>query len=86
MASKIKKTWDERFQELLEFKEEHGHTIVPQHSGPLGSWVREQRKDYKRMKAGEKTSFTSEKALMLTEAGFQFDASKFRGSNRDYVE
>jgi len=86
VASKIKKTWDERFQELLEFKEEHGHTIVPQHSGPLGSWVKGQRSDYKRMKAGEKTSFTPEKALRLTEAGFQFDASKFRGSNRDYVE
>lgn len=30
------KTWNERFQELVAYKEEHGHTLVPQKSGPLG--------------------------------------------------
>jgi hypothetical protein len=33
------KTWDERFEELLAYKEEHGHTVVPQNSGRLGQWV-----------------------------------------------
>jgi hypothetical protein len=38
--SRPKRTWEERFQELLEFKERHGHTIVPQHSETgLGEWV-----------------------------------------------
>jgi sugar phosphate isomerase/epimerase len=34
-----RKTWEERFEELLAFKEEHGHTVVPQNSGRLGNWV-----------------------------------------------
>ena len=45
--------WDEMFQQLVEFKREHGHTNVPQHSGKyaqLGNWVRNQRaaKRYRR--------------------------------------
>jgi hypothetical protein len=31
------KIWNERFQELVAYKEEHGHTLVAQKSGPL--WV-----------------------------------------------
>jgi hypothetical protein len=34
-----KKSWDERFEELLVFREENGHTVVPQNSGRLGQWV-----------------------------------------------
>mmetsp|Transcript_42954 Transcript_42954/g.77248 ORF Transcript_42954/g.77248 Transcript_42954/m.77248 type:complete len:94 (-) Transcript_42954:310-591(-) len=74
-ASTVKKSWEERFQELLEFKKVHGHTVVPQLSGPLGGWVRMQRIAYKKFKAGEKSTMTVEKALKLTEVGFCFDAS-----------
>mmetsp|Transcript_34344 Transcript_34344/g.82135 ORF Transcript_34344/g.82135 Transcript_34344/m.82135 type:complete len:330 (-) Transcript_34344:24-1013(-) len=71
-----RKTWDQRFQELLEFKELHGHTVVPQNSGPLGTWVRMQRVAHKKWKAGDqKASMTAEKALKLREIGFCFDAS-----------
>jgi hypothetical protein len=38
--------WEEMFQQLVEFKKEHGHTNVPQHSGKyaqLAHWVRNQR-------------------------------------------
>jgi hypothetical protein len=38
--SGYKTLWDERFQELLQFKEKYGHTVVPRiYSGGLGSWV-----------------------------------------------
>lgn len=45
--------WEEMFQQLVEFKREHGHTNVPQRSGKytqLAHWVRNQRaaKRYKR--------------------------------------
>jgi len=79
----VRKSWEERFQELLAFKEEHGHTLVPQLSGPLGVWVKEQRTHYRRMKAGQKTPMTAEKALRLTEIGFHFDAARFKGPNRE---
>uniref|UniRef100_A0A7S4VVR2 Helicase-associated domain-containing protein n=3 Tax=Ditylum brightwellii TaxID=49249 RepID=A0A7S4VVR2_9STRA len=52
--------WGQRYEELLEFKKEFGHTNVPQNysSNPsLGHWVRNQRSRYKRymelMKNGE---------------------------------
>jgi hypothetical protein len=76
-----RKTWDDRFRELLAFKEEHGHTLVPQLSGPLGGWVKDQRTGYRRMKKGQKTFMTAEKALMLKEIGFHFDAARFKGPN-----
>mmetsp|Transcript_43196 Transcript_43196/g.75790 ORF Transcript_43196/g.75790 Transcript_43196/m.75790 type:complete len:573 (-) Transcript_43196:20-1738(-) len=36
-------TWEERYEELKEYEEEHGHCVVPKNYGPLGSWVRAQR-------------------------------------------
>jgi len=80
--TKVTKTWDERFEELLAYKEEHGHTLVPQLSGPLGVWAKQQRTEYRRMKAGRKTPMNAEKALRLTEIGFHFDAERFKGRNR----
>ena len=65
------------------FKEEHGHTVVPQNSGQLGAWVHHQRVNYKKFKAGTPSQMTTEKALKLTEIGFCFNASdKFRGNKR----
>jgi hypothetical protein len=39
-----RKTWEERFQELLQFKEEHGSVDVPQQYPGLGTWVHHQRR------------------------------------------
>lgn len=43
-------TWEERYDELEEYKSEHGHCVVPKNYGPLGSWVRAQRHSMKEMK------------------------------------
>lgn len=37
-----RKPWDYRFQQLISFKEQHGHTAVPQSTPELGHWVRSQ--------------------------------------------
>lgn len=76
-----KKPWNERFQELLAYKEIHGHTIVPQNYPKLGEWVKSQRKNYKWLKEGKKTSMTTEQALKLADVGFVFDATNRRGKN-----
>jgi len=68
-----KKPWAVRFQELLEFKERHGHTVVPQHYPEIGSWVQVQRNHYKLMKQGRKSLMTMEKALKLADVGFVFE-------------
>jgi len=58
-----------------------GHTLVPQLSGPLGVWVRQQRENYRRWKADESSPMNAEKALQLTEIGFYFEAERFKGRN-----
>ena len=67
------KSWTERFEELLQFKRESGHTIVPQKYPQLGQWVHKQRVLYKRMKQGRDSLMTPDKALKLAEIGFVFD-------------
>eukprot|EP00984_Skeletonema_dohrnii_P001402 scaffold447_cov112-Skeletonema_dohrnii-CCMP3373.AAC.3 len=75
------KSWEERYQDLIRYKEQNGDTIVPQNSGRLGQWVHAQRVHYKKFKKGEQSQMTAEKALKLSEIGFCFDAAeRFRGS------
>lgn len=42
-AEKIEQKWEEKFQQLVKYKEERGNTMVPQDNGPLGRWVSTQR-------------------------------------------
>ncbi len=68
MLDKIGFDWEKYFRQLVEFKQEHGHTNVPQRSGKyreLGTWVRNQRaaKRYKR-------PIMAERAKRLDEIGF----------------
>ena len=35
--------WDQRFEELRKYKDEHGHCRLPQ-KGQLGNWAKEQRR------------------------------------------
>jgi len=77
-CSTMQKRWEDRFQDLLAFKEEYGHTLVHSSYGPLAGWVRNQRDRYRKMKAGQKSVMTAEKALRLTEVGFHFDATRVR--------
>lgn len=34
------KSWEERFQDLMTFRRDHGHCRVPRKEGALGEWVR----------------------------------------------
>ena len=67
-----RKTWDERFQDLLQYKEENGHMRVPQSWPGLGNWVHSQRVGYQLMKKGRESRLSTEKALKLAEVGFEF--------------
>jgi hypothetical protein len=85
--SKIKKPlkradplpWAERFKQLLKYKEEHGHTLVPQHYPELGQWVHGQRNDYRKFVRGQKCKMTAEKLGKLNELGFVFYTGKGGG-------
>ena len=74
------KSFDEHFQDLLEFKSQFGHTVVPQHYPGLGRWVKQMRREFKLMKEGKRSTMTPEKVLKLADIGFVFDAQFRRGS------
>jgi hypothetical protein len=49
------KSWDEMFDHLKEYAEEHGDTNVPTQQGPLGRWVSNQRTFFNRLEKGKET-------------------------------
>jgi hypothetical protein len=71
-------SWDQRFQELVDFKKVNGYTNVPLPvgsgliSGPLGIWVKNQQK----LKEGGKDLLISDKRKKLESIGFIFKIRK----------
>mmetsp|Transcript_9326 Transcript_9326/g.22074 ORF Transcript_9326/g.22074 Transcript_9326/m.22074 type:complete len:252 (+) Transcript_9326:94-849(+) len=65
-----KKTWEERFEDLLLFQKQNGHLMVPQRSGTLGKWVQKQR-DFSRKKLLKKY-----REELLNGVGFVWDPRK----------
>ena len=76
----LQKNWDQRFEELLQYKEVHRGCVVPQSTPGLGEWVHRQRKDYKALKEGKPTKMTAARAIKLQEVGFVFD-TRDKGNN-----
>jgi hypothetical protein len=75
--------WEERFDELLEFKRKYGHMSVPivfPEFPKLGSWVKCARRQGKLFARGESSSMTADRAAKLKVIGFTWDA---RGSLTD---
>lgn len=69
------KEWLKRFQELVLFKEQHGHCLVPQENQNLSRqnlarWVKRQRYQYKLKMSGKSSSITQERIEMLQNIGF----------------
>eukprot|EP00980_Cylindrotheca_fusiformis_P030502 scaffold24920_cov117-Cylindrotheca_fusiformis.AAC.2 len=69
------KKWNELFDHLAAFKEEHGHCRVPQHYVPnihLSQWVKRQRY-YRKHRPGH---FTESRIQKLHQLGFVWDAQE----------
>lgn len=79
--------WEERWNELLEFKRLYGHCIVPsnyENNTQLAVWVKRQRRQYKFYSEGQATSMTQERIDKLEKLGFAWDCRKTKsedGSN-----
>ena len=59
-----KEDWDARFQQLLQFQQEHGHTMVPYSfvtDKPFADWVHRQRTTFTQM---QKQNITSSSSLL----------------------
>lgn len=74
-------TWEESFKKLMEFKEKHGHMVVPIHSeehSALRLWIVTQRSQYKYQKAGKKiaSALTPERIKLLEDNGFKWTVNE----------
>ena len=69
-------SWEKRYQQLLDFKTDHGHCNVPKRfkeNTQLGNWVGKQRYQYKLFMNGDKASqMTQERIDMLEAINFQW--------------
>ena len=69
--------WNQRLDELKAFRSPNGHCNVPYVYPPnrkLGHWVRNQRTQYSRRRAGKKHRLTDERMRKLEELGFSWAA------------
>lgn len=72
--------WDNRFQQLVEYKAANGDCNVPQsypHDKPFGRWVMKQRCQQSLKLRGEKSQLTDEREAKLTALGFCWVAPGF---------
>jgi hypothetical protein len=87
LMGKSRPSWDQRFEELLEYKRQNGNCAVPiKYGGPggLGPWVLMQRKWYRdlqkdpseRTKNQQRSFLTDEKIEKLKSIGFSFSMIK----------
>ena len=73
--------WREHFDELVEYMEQEGHTIVPKHyinedGVRLGIWVSYQRIEYHRALQGQPSSMTQERIDLLNSLDFAWEGSE----------
>lgn len=68
--------WNQKYHELLQYKEEHNNTNVPMSYGGLGLWVFNQRADCHSYQKGKQSGMTPERLDMLKDIGFEFDLGK----------
>lgn len=83
--SLISTSWNERFQELIQFREANDHCCVP-HNYPenrrLSQWVRKQRHQRKRKERGLHSTLSDERQELLTNAGFIWDSHRAQWQER----
>ena len=76
-------SWEQRFHDLLEFREKNGHCKVPQFyraNQPLANWVKNQRNSYKVKQRGKRSSLTDEREAALNAIGFNWTLRNKLGS------
>ncbi len=70
-----RKTFDDRIEELVAFKEKHGHCNVPRKYPSLGIWCENVRQAYSRRHKGKpvlKFNLSEERVARLQEVGFRW--------------
>ena len=69
--------WEQKFRDLVDYQRTNGHCNVPtkyKADTSLGRWVSTQRKQYKEMRAGNRSLMKPERAKRLETLGFRWNA------------
>ena len=69
--------WEERYQELLQFRQDNGHCVVPLCYPPnptLSHWVKRQRYQYKLKSDGKHSTLSRHRQALLERIGFVWDS------------
>lgn len=64
--------WDAKFDLLVKFKEDNGHTNVPRTNKHLGNWVKQQRVHYKQYSQNTPSNMSFERIMSLESLGFNW--------------
>ena len=79
------KLWNTSYQQLLQFRQEEGHTIVPQHyqaNKKLATWVGLQRYEFKLLCVGnggsQKSCMTEDRFRNLSKIGFVWNVMEHK--------
>ena len=78
--------WEQRYHELLQYKDKHGDCKVPQHYKPnksLGKWVAKQREQYKLLRKGQHSFLTPYRLEKLNQAGFAWQIRSTMSADQD---
>lgn len=82
--------WDKSYAELVNFVKRFGHARVPQQfplNPPLGMWVANQRKRYKKYLKGDTSSIIIKNHIqLLNEIGFEWECHTSQPWDRSYKE
>ena len=75
--------WNERFDELIAFKDARGHCNVPStwENQTLAVWVKCQRRGFKLFSQGKKSNMTLERMEMLESLGFVWNPRRGPGES-----
>jgi hypothetical protein len=78
--------WNDKFQELKEFKLIHGHCFVPcsyKGSSKLSTWIKRQRRQYRKFMAGQSSTLDAARIDKLENLGLVWDY--YAGKDKDGV-
>ena len=64
--------WQNKFRELVDYRQQHGHCNVPFTQGTLGTWVGAQRAEFLKIQQGQASRLTMQRARALSSIGFEF--------------
>lgn len=80
--------WNRFFRLLVNYKEQHGHVLVPRlcETPGLGDWVTDQRRQYKAWKQGQPSQLNNERREKLSELGFAWHVRNRPEWEQRYIE